>query len=220
MWVSRAAGRRAISVFFPSVFSLFLMAWASAVDEVVLAAIAKWPNVPAVFGWLSLTARGEWRIRGERIENRAIRDFMGRNYAVDRLGRWFFQNGPQRVFVELAATPWVYRLAPGEPLVAHTGAQPRTLESAGLVDDGRFVLATDLGAGVIDDRDTALFLRAVTDFAGLPLNERGLERWFEGKDEAFVNAAALRLTSPARRIERLHAAELPQRFGFVRVPAE
>jgi len=189
------------------------------VDEVVHAALAKWPNVPAVFGWLALTARGEWRIRGERIENRAIVEFIGRNYGADNLGRWFFQNGPQRVFVELEAAPWVYRLVPGEVLVAHTGVRPRTLTMAALLDDGRFALGTELGTGLVDDRDAALFLRAVTDFAGMPLNERGLERWFDGRDEAFVDAAMLRLNSPARRIERLRAAELPQRFGFVRVPA-
>jgi Protein of unknown function (DUF2946) len=188
-------------------------------DESVLAAIARWPNVPAVFGWLRLTARGEWRIAGERIENGAIRAFIGRNYAADSQGRWFFQNGPQRVFVELEATPWVYRLVPGEALTAHTGARPRQLAAAGLLDDGRFLLATDLGPGLLDDRDAALFLRAVTDFAGLPLNERGLERWWEGKDEAFVDAARLQLEPAARRIERMRIAELPVRFGFARTPA-
>jgi Protein of unknown function (DUF2946) len=189
------------------------------VDDAVLAAIAKWPNVPAVFGWLTLTARGEWRIRGERIANGAIVEFIGRNYGADQLGRWFFQNGPQRVFVELEVTPWVYRLVPGEGLIAHTGALPHSLAGAALLDDGRFVLVTDLGAGVLDDRDAALFLRAVTDFAGMPLNERGLERWFEGKDEAFVAAATIKLNSQARRIDRLRMAELQRRFGFVRVPA-
>lgn len=188
-------------------------------DDIVLAAIAKWPDVPAVFGWLSLTARGEWRLRGERIGNRAIVEFIGRNYAVDSQGRWFFQNGPQRVFVELETTPWIYRLAPGEPVLAHTGAAPRSLEGAALLDDGRVVLMTDLGAGLVDDRDVALLLRAVTDFAGLPLSERGMERWFEGKDEAFVSAATLGLASPPRRLERLPAAQLPARCGFVRVPA-
>ena len=188
-------------------------------DDNVLAALAKWPNVPAVFGWLALTARGEWRIRGERIENPAVRDFIGRNYSVDALGRWFFQNGPQRVYVELEATPWVYRLAPGEPLIVHTGARPRVLSGAALLDDGRFLLVTNLGAGLVDDRDAALLLRAVTDFAGLPLNERGIERWFEGKDEAFVDAARLQLASSQRRVERLRVVDLPARFGFVRAPS-
>ena len=189
-------------------------------DEAVRAAIARWPNVPAVFGWLALTARGEWRIRGERIENRALREFIGRNYAADSKGRWFFQNGPQRVFVDLEVTPWVYRLAPGEGLATHTGVHPRFLHTAGFLDDGRFLLTTDLGAGLVDDRDAALFLRAVTDFAGLPLNERGLERWFEGKDEAFVDATTLKLAAPACRIERLRTVDLPGRFGFERAPRE
>lgn len=188
-------------------------------DDVVLAAIAKWPDVPAVFGWLRLTARGEWRLRGEPIENAGVRAFIGRNYAADSQGRWFFQNGPQRVFVELEATPWIYRLDPGDGLATHTGQRPRTLVMAGLLDDGRFAVVTDLGAGLIDDRDAALFLRAVTDFAQMPLNERGLERWLEGKDEAFVDAARIKLDAQPRRIERMRAAELPRRFGFVRVPA-
>jgi hypothetical protein len=187
-------------------------------DESVLAAIAKWPNVPAVFGWLSLTARGEWRLRGEPIENAAVRDFIGRNYAADSLGRWYFQNGPQRVFVALDATPWAYRLAPGEALAAHTGARPARLTAAALLDDGRCVLGTDLGAGLVDDRDAALVLRAVTDFAGLPLNERGLERWLDGKDEAFVSATTLGLQGRPCRVERLRFAQLPVRFGFVALP--
>jgi len=185
----------------------------------VLAAIARWPNVPAVFGWLQLTARGEWRIRGERIGNAAIRDFIGRNYARDERGRWFFQNGPQRVYVELEVTPWIARIDTDGSLSMHTGVVPSICTGAALLDDGRFVLDTDLGAALVDDRDAATFVRAVTDFAGLPLNEQGLERWLDGKDEAFVAPARLRVAGTPRRIERLRAAELEARFGFVRVPA-
>jgi hypothetical protein len=58
-------------------------------DPLVLAALAKWPDVPAVTGWLSLTARGDWRLRGEPIGNDAIRAFIGRNYASDAQGRWY-----------------------------------------------------------------------------------------------------------------------------------
>ena len=31
-------------------------------DQSVLDAVKRWPNVPAVYGWLSLTARGEWKL--------------------------------------------------------------------------------------------------------------------------------------------------------------
>mgnify|MGYP003344108236 FL=1 len=77
-------------------------------DEIVRQAMAKWPNVPAVHGWLALDRRGNWLIKGETISNAQINEFIARNYTHDEAGRWFFQNGPQRVFVELAYTPMVY----------------------------------------------------------------------------------------------------------------
>jgi hypothetical protein len=187
-------------------------------DADVLVAMARWPNVPAVFGWLQLTARGEWRIRGERIANAAIRAFIDRNYAVDLHGRWYFQNGPQRVYVQLALAPWVYRVDADGRVGAHTGAVPSRCTGAALLDDGRLLLATDLGPGVIDDRDAAWCLRAVTDFTGLPLNERGFERWTDGRDEAFIKPALLRLEGDLMRIERLRVADLEPRFGFVADP--
>ena len=48
-------------------------------DEMVARSLAKWPDVPAVYGWLSLDRRGNWRIKGEKIGNTALRDFIGRN---------------------------------------------------------------------------------------------------------------------------------------------
>jgi hypothetical protein len=189
-------------------------------DADVLAAMARWPNVPAVFGWVQLTARGEWRIRGERIANSAIRAFIDRNYAVDAQGRWYFQNGPQRVYVSLERAPWVYRVDADGRVGAHTGAVPSRCTGAALLDDGRLLLATDLGPGTVDDRDTAWCLRAVTDFTGLALNEQGFERWTDGRDEAFLKPALLHLSGDLTRIERLRVADLQQRFGFAADPSE
>lgn len=188
-------------------------------DASVLAAMAKWPNVPAVFGWLSLTARGEWRIKGEPIENAAIRAFIGRNYAQDERGRWFFQNGPQRVFVALDAAPWVYRVQATGVVATHTGLAPAQCRAAVLLEDGRLALDTELGAGVIDDRDTAWFLRCITDAAETPLTERGIERWLDGRDEAFVPSRLLGLAGDRLRFERLPVDGLERRFRFVRDPA-
>ena len=78
-------------------------------DEIVLRALAKWPDVPDIYGWLALDRRGNWLLKGERIGNRALRDFIARNYAPDSRRCWYFQNGPQRVFVALAYTPLVVR---------------------------------------------------------------------------------------------------------------
>ena len=46
-------------------------------DEIVVRGMAKWPNVPAVYGWLSLDRRGDWRIKGERIANPGVSEFIG-----------------------------------------------------------------------------------------------------------------------------------------------
>ena len=92
-------------------------------DAIVEAALKKWPHVPHCYGWLALDARGDWymrdehcqrsgpfpRIKGSRIEHDKLLAFIGRNYGCDERGAWFFQNGPQRVYVELESTPWPSR---------------------------------------------------------------------------------------------------------------
>jgi len=186
-------------------------------DASVLAAIAKWPDVPEVRGWLALTARGEWRLRGEPIGNAAIRDFIGRNYAADARGRWYFQNGPQRVYVALELTPWIYRLDGGR-LVAHTRALPRDLRAAALLDDGRLVAVTELGPGAIDDRDSSAVLPALRGCDGAPLAAEALEQWLCAATEAAMDAASLGLTGGQVPVQRLAAAQLGARFGFEPAP--
>ena len=76
-------------------------------DHGVIRAMARWTDVPAVYGWLSLDCRGRWCLRGEPVSHRGAREFMSRNYACTDAGHWYFQNGPQRVYVELEATQLV-----------------------------------------------------------------------------------------------------------------
>jgi hypothetical protein len=123
--------------------------------------IARWPRVPAVYGWLALDRRGNWLLReGEggafgRIGNAALRDFIARNYAADDLGCWFFQNGPQRVYVRLAYTPLVMR-HDGTGLVDHCGRAVRP-EAFFLDDEGSLLVLGPHGIGLLDDRDLARF---------------------------------------------------------------
>lgn len=133
-------------------------------DEIVARSVAKWPNVPAVYGWLALDRRGNWRIKGEKIGNAALREFIGRNYECDDRGRWFFQNGPQRVYVALEYTPLVVHFE-GEALADHRG-RPFS-PSATYLDDGGSVLMAGSGTiALLDDRDLARFAESG---AGLPL---------------------------------------------------
>jgi len=124
-------------------------------DDIVARGMAKWPNVPAVFGWLSLDRRGQWRIKGERISNRALSEFIGRNYEPDARGRWYFQNGPQRVYVNLAYTPLVVR-HDGEALLDHCGRSFRPEER--FIDDEGSLLVSGAGTvALMDDRDLARY---------------------------------------------------------------
>lgn len=189
-------------------------------DASVIAALAKWPDVPAVFGWLSLTARGQWRLQGEPILNAAICEFIGRNYASDDCGRWYFQNGPQRVYVSLELTPWVYRLDTSGSITTHTGITPSRCTGAALLDNDRILLVTELGPGAIDDRDSSSVLRAVSDAAGHPLDTNGSERWLLGINHAYLIPERLSLEGTATRLERVSSDQLEHRWNFVREPAD
>ena len=147
-------------------------------DDIVKQALKKWPNVPHCYDWLALDARGDWymrddrvqhagpfpKVKGSRILHEKLREFIERNYLPDDAGCWFFQNGPQRVYVELEAAPWVWRLTAndaGAPAItSHTGRAAR-FESAWLDEAGRLFLATDLGLGLVHTLDMNLAADAV-----------------------------------------------------------
>jgi hypothetical protein len=146
-----------------------------AMDEMVLRGMAKWPDVPDVYGWLSLDRRGNWLLRSagatplfERIGNQALRDFISRNYTSDSQGRWYFQNGPQRVFVKLAYTPLIAHVDNGA-LVDHCGRALEPPREIWLDDEGSIIVAGAPGTAVLDDRDLAGFAEGLgTALEGLP----------------------------------------------------
>ena len=135
-------------------------------DPIVEAALKKWPNVPHCYGWLALDARGDWYMRDDRIQaagpfpavkgSRITHDkligFIHRNYGVDERGCWFFQNGPQRVYVQLEAAPWIWRLQPDGRVLSHTGQEAR-IESGWLDEQERLFLIADIGLGLVHTQD-------------------------------------------------------------------
>jgi hypothetical protein len=146
------------------------------VDEIVARSLAKWPNVPAVYGWLALDRRGSWRIKGETIANAALRDFIGRNYQADEKGRWYFQNGPQRVYVALAYAPLVVRYE-GEGLLDHCG-RPFLPVEALEDDEGSVLFAGEGTVALLDDRDLARFAEEMPARRRLARAEIGLRFGF------------------------------------------
>jgi len=195
------------------------------VDDEVLRALERWPSVPAVFGWLRLDRRGNWRLvdrgrpdfdeardaPGSTITNPRIVDFIARNYACDEHGRWFWQNGPQRVYVDIDAAPLVLRAvggagertdaaagadAPGTVrFVAHTGAEVSRIDGAWTGPEDQLLLRTDLGGAVVHD----------LDLAALPLEWR-------------ADSLTLRWNGRALPIDRTDAPE--RVLGFVARPRD
>ena len=138
-------------------------------DDLVKLALLKWPNVPHCFGWLGLDARGRWYMRDEEaqhagpfsqskgalLQHPKLIEFIGRNYQADACGQWYFQNGPQRVYVELELCPWVWRVdqeAGAFRLTSHTG-QVAAYESSFQDEMGRLYFNTALGLGVVHSMD-------------------------------------------------------------------
>ena len=183
--------------------------------------MAKWPDVPAVFGWLGLDRRGRWRLKGDLITNDATNRFIDRNYACDEAGRWFFQNGPQRVFVSLAYAPFVYRLDDAGTLTAHTGGTARAPVAATLDEEQNLTLVTDLGPGLVDDRDLEALSERLGAPDGGPMDDDEVEaKLEEAADARHPPRLALAWEGGAvTPIRFILAAEVPARLGFVREPA-
>lgn len=163
-------------------------------DDIVKQALAKWPSVPHCFGWLALDARGNWYLRDEQaqalgpfadgtpqskgalLQHTKLLEFIARNYDCDAAGQWFFQNGPQRVYVELEATPWIWRVAEDYSVMAHTGV-PARVQRCVLDEVGHVYLETDIGFGLVhtldmltaaDAIETGLWVPAQVPQADLP----------------------------------------------------
>lgn len=193
-------------------------------DEIVLRGMAKWPDVPAVYDWLALDRRGNWLIKGSRITNAGIVAFIGRNYTHDADGRWFFQNGPQRVFVTLEYAPFVYRIvSPADAALAidtHVG-KPVTQVSGAWVDEGGIVLLqSEHGIGNVHDGDLERLLPSFVDANGNAFDEAALDEVLQNVADGQRTALCLRFRQHNVAVERIDSSAVPVRFGFVAQPAQ
>lgn len=192
-------------------------------DELVKQALAKWPNVPHCYGWLGLDARGHWRMRdqhaqlqqlpGDKIAHVALLGFINRNYDHDERGCWFFQNGPQRVYLNLEATPYIARSDPQHGFVLQTGAPLEQIEQAYWCDNGALILRHGDIVAQVDDRDMAQVLPALR-LDGLALSDEALLAWLE---DAQGNLMLLH-NGKEIAVQPLAYASVAQTFGFQQAP--
>ena len=202
-------------------------------DEQVLRSLIKWPNVPHCFGWLTLDRRGQWRMRdeyaqtnqlpGNVIQHVALNEFISRNYAHDSLGRYFFQNGPQRVFITLDATPWIARMIPSESgpqLSTQCGTE---IKPHGALSDekGNIYITGSIPQSLSDQIDSTVFTQTESLSIAL-LHDHDLDL-FSDQSQVEEDACSFRGSwqwdGKDLPIEPIHSAELAGRFHFIKAPS-
>jgi len=147
-------------------------------DDIVRQAMVKWPDVPDCYGWLGLDKRGQWWMRDDRVQalgafqsgqpgakgsllqHEKLINFIQRNYEADATGCWYFQNGPQKVYVELEATPHIWRIENDFSMMDLSGVLAEVNKM--LVDENGLVyLDTTRGFGLVHTLDVAKAAQAL-----------------------------------------------------------
>lgn len=186
-------------------------------EDWVYRALARWPNVPALYGWLSLDARGCWRIQGERISRPQIIDTINANYAADERGCWFFQNGPQRGYIALDSAPWVLDVDGAGVLRTHAGLPVQQTGPVLLDEEGGLWAGTEHGPAAFAAEALPWALERLTE-AGQPVDAHSLARALalpNGCHTALCWQGPQAGTVVVQRIDR---TAVPARLGFVPTP--
>ncbi|QWE28491.1 DUF2946 family protein [Polynucleobacter sp. AM-7D1] len=202
-------------------------------DEQVLRSLIKWPNVPHCFGWLALDRRGQWRMRdefaqanqlaGSIIQHLALNEFISRNYACDSLGRYFFQNGPQRVFITLDATPWIARITPtesGPQLLTQCATEIKP--HGALSDEKGNIYITGLIPQSSSDQIDATVFTQIEYLSVALLHDHDLDLFSEQsqvQEDACSFRGSWQWNGKSLPIEPIHSAELSERFHFIKAPS-
>lgn len=194
-------------------------------DAIVAQALAKWPNVPHCYGWLALDARGNWRMRneaaqeqqlaGDKIVHPALIGFIQRNYTHDAQGRYYFQNGPQRVYVDLEVAPYIAHTDPVQGFILHTGQHFTNIAGAYLSTSGRLLLAGADKLALLDDRDMAECLARI-QLDRQNITDEQLLEWM--KQHGNGGTLTLRTATNEILLHYIEDAAISNRFGFICKP--
>lgn len=201
-------------------------------DDQVLRSLIKWPNVPDCFGWLALDRRGQWRMRdeftqqnhlpGQIIQHRALNEYISRHYACDVRGRYFFQNGPQRVFITLDATPWIARMNPskqGYELITQCGHSIYP-QSALSDENGNVYIVGTANQTIYEEGSSSEFIKSDALTIAL-LHDHDLDHFSELaklNNEACSFGGSWQWSGKQLPLEPVYSNELSTRYRFIAKP--
>jgi len=202
-------------------------------DEKVLRSLVKWPNVPDCYGWLALDRRGQWRMRdeftqqhhlpGQVIVHQALKEFISRNYARDSQGKYFFQNGPQRVFITLDTTPWVVRIIPSDKGIQLLTQCQNSLEPTAALSDekGNIYIVGKVTQTIYEDSDRGQFSIQESESIAL-LHDHDLDLFSELaslREEACSFGGSWTWHGQQLPLDPIHSSELATRFNYIAKPS-
>ena len=157
-----------------------------------------------------------------------MNEFIARNYACDTKGRYFFQNGPQRVFITLDATPWIVRIIPtdAEPNLL-TQCQSSFKPQGALSDESGNIYITGLVKNTVDESVDAE--NTSNDFIQIEcpsialLHDHDLDFFADLaklREEACSFGGSWSWHGETLPLDPIHSDELSERFSFVKKPKE
>ena len=179
----------------------------------------KWPNVPDVYNWLMLDERGDWRIKEEKISHKGLIDVINAHYQADDKGRWFFQNGPQRVFVTLAYTPYVLSVTSHDSITyfkTQTNVIIRSVDRLWIDNKDRLLVSWKNGIGLVSDRDLPLLADKLTHETEPfdRMNSTELDLIKQRTPSRSKTSLKLTMNQKTYDILFINAIEVSQLFGF------
>lgn len=164
------------------------------------------------YGWLSLSRRGTWHIRGAPVTHPAVREYLAAHYRADAQGRWYVQNGPQQAYVALETAPLIVHLDAQGAWRSHLGAPTGAPSRALLDEDGGLWLVTPAGPAWVEEGALAQVAEHLALDDGRAAGAEALAG-VPGGARVWLAAGGARVA-----LEALRRADAPAVLGFVADP--
>lgn len=160
---------------------------------------------------------------GQVIAHAILNDFIARNYACDEQGRYFFQNGPQRVFITLDATPWVVRITPSDHDLQLINQCHQVLEPTAALSDenGNIYIVGRITQTIQGSSNTNNpFITRDSQSIAL-LHDHDLDQfseWAKLREEACSFGGSWLWQGNQLPLDPIHSHELASRFQYIAKP--
>jgi hypothetical protein len=161
------------------------------------------------YGWLHLTRRGAWQIRGAPVTHPAVRAYLAAHYGADTQGRWYVQNGPQQAYVSLETAPLVVHLDARGAWRSHLDAPAGALRRALLDEQGGLWLDTQAGPAWVEEGALAAVAECLVAQDGQPAGAEALDALGTAPGRVYLRCADARVP-----LEPLARAQAPAVLKF------